>query len=151
MFQGNLRYGLPIGASYLRSLAIVPQKDVQDYIIVALVEVMTVRRPSRGIAVYFDVPTVTYTIDEGNTRLLKIRTCLQVPAPRRVDSNFSPVQRTQRRRAPTLIEPQTPDQLFWDSAVPGRWRFSNPGTRRHRRVEGVPGHYWVGHRGPSLG
>jgi hypothetical protein len=37
---------------------------------------MAVCRPPRGIAVYFDIPTVTYTINEGNTGLLKIRTGL---------------------------------------------------------------------------
>ena len=108
-------------------------------------------RPPGGIAVYFDIPAVAYTIDEGNTGLLKIWTCLQVPTSWRVDNNFSPVQRTQRRRAPTLIEPQAPYQLFWNGAVPGYWRFGDPGTRWHRRVEGVPGHGWMGHCGPSLG
>jgi hypothetical protein len=54
---------------------------------------MAVRRPSGGIAVYFDISAVTYTIDEGNTGLLKVRTCLQVPTSWRVDNNFSSVQR----------------------------------------------------------
>jgi len=76
MFQGDLRYKLSVGTSHLRSLAVVPQKDVEDHIIITLVEVMAVRRPPRGIAVYFDIPTATYTIDESNTGLLKIRTGL---------------------------------------------------------------------------
>src|SRR2546421_3578931 len=105
MFQGDLRYKLPVSASYLRSLTVIPQKDMQDHIIVACVEVMAVRRPPGGIAVYFDVPAVAHTIDEGNTGLLKIRAGLQVPTSWRVDHNFSPVQRAQWRRAPTLIEP----------------------------------------------
>ena len=33
-------------------------------------------RPPGGIAVYFDIPAVAYTIDEGNTGLLKIWACL---------------------------------------------------------------------------
>jgi hypothetical protein len=37
---------------------------------------MAVRRPPRGIAVYFDISMVAYTIDEGNIGLLKIRACL---------------------------------------------------------------------------
>ena len=93
MFQGDLWYKLPVGASHLRSLTVIPQKDMQDHIIVACVEVMAVRRPPGGIAVYFDIPAVAYTIDEGNTGLLKIWTCLQVPTSWRVDNNFSPVQR----------------------------------------------------------
>ena len=79
---------------------------------------------------------------------------LDLPAGSNVlamDNNFSPIQRAQRRRAPTLIEPQAPYQLFWDGAMPGYWRFGDPGTRWHRRVEGVPGHCWMGHCGPSLG
>src|SRR5712691_8581506 len=114
MFQGDLRYKLPVSASYLRSLTVIPQKDMQDHIIVACVEVMAVRRPPGGIAVYFDIPTVAYPIGEGNTGLLEIRARLQVPTPRRVDNNCSPVQGAQRRGAPTLIEPQAPYQLFWN-------------------------------------
>ena len=76
MFQGDLRYKLPIGASHLRSLPVIPQKDMQNHIIITCVEVMAMRRPPGGIAVYFDIPAVAYTIDEGNTGLLKIRTCL---------------------------------------------------------------------------
>jgi hypothetical protein len=76
MFQGNLRDKLPVGTSHRRGLTVIPQKDVEDHIIITLVEVMTVRRPPGGIAVYFDIPTVTYAIDEGNTGLLKIWTCL---------------------------------------------------------------------------
>jgi hypothetical protein len=113
---------------------------MQDDIIVACVEVMAVRRPPGGIAVYFDIPAVARPIDEGNRGLLKIWTCLQVPTSRRMDNNFSPVQSVQQRGTPTLIEPQAPYQLFWNSAVPGYWRFGNPGTRWHRGVEGVPGH-----------
>ena len=79
MFQGDLRYKLPIGASHLRSLTVIPQKDMQDHIIVACVEVMTMRCPPGGIAVYFDIPAMAYPINEGNSSLLKIRTCLQVP------------------------------------------------------------------------
>jgi hypothetical protein len=41
--------------------------------------------------VYFDIPTVAYPIDEGNTGLLKIWACLQVPSSRRVDNHFSPI------------------------------------------------------------
>ena len=76
MFQGDLRYKLPVSASHLRSLTVVPQKDMQDHIIVACIEVMAVCRPSRSIAVYFNIPTVAYPIDEGNTGVLKIRSCL---------------------------------------------------------------------------
>jgi hypothetical protein len=76
MFQGDLRDKLPIGTSHLRSLTVIPQKDMQDHMIVTCVEVMTVCRPPGGIAVYFDIPAVAYTIDEGNTGLLKIRPCL---------------------------------------------------------------------------
>jgi hypothetical protein len=79
MFQGDLRYKLPVGASHLRSLTVIPQKDVQNHIIVACIEVMAVRRPPGGIAVYFDIPAVASPIAEGNTGLLKIWTCLQVP------------------------------------------------------------------------
>jgi hypothetical protein len=96
MFQGDLCYRLPVSASHLRGLTVVPQKDMENHIIVACVEVMAVRRPPGGIAVYFDIPAVAYTIDEGNTGLLKIRACLQVPTSWRVDYNFSPVQRLQR-------------------------------------------------------
>jgi hypothetical protein len=92
MFQSNLGYRLPVSASHLRGLTVVPQKDMQNHIIVAWVKVMAVRRPPRGIAVYLDVPAVASTIDEGDTGLLKIRTCLQVPTSWRVDSDFSPVQ-----------------------------------------------------------
>jgi len=119
VFQGNLGYKLPVGASHLKGLTVVPQKDMEDHIIVTCVEVMAVRRPPGGIAVYFDIPAVAYPIDEGNTGLLKIWTCLQVPTSWRVDKNFSTVQRAQRRRAPTLIEPQASYQLFWNGAVPG--------------------------------
>src|SRR5262245_43085854 len=108
---------------------------MQDHIIVAYVEVMTVRRPPGGIAVYLDITAVAYPIDEGNTGLLKIRACLQIPSSWRVDNHFSPVQRAQRRRVPTLIEPQAPYQLFWDGAMPGCWRFGDPSTRWHCRVE----------------
>src|SRR5712691_10812679 len=108
MFQGDLREQLPIGASDLGGLTVIPQKDVQDHVIVAWVEMMAVRRPSGGIAVYFDVPPVACTIDKRHTGLLKIRPSLQVPTPRRVDNEFSTVQRAQRRGAPTLIEPQAP-------------------------------------------
>ena len=108
MFQGDLRYKLPVGASDLGSLAVIPEKDVQDHIIVAWVEVMAMRYPPGGIAVYFDIPPVACTIDEGNTGLLKIRASLQVPTPRRMDSNLSTVQCAQRCGAPTLIEPQAP-------------------------------------------
>jgi hypothetical protein len=52
---------------------------------------MAVRRPPGGIAVYFDISALAYAIDEGNTGLLKIWTCLQVPTSWRVDNNFSPV------------------------------------------------------------
>jgi hypothetical protein len=76
MFQGDLRDKLPVGTARLRGLAVIPQKDVENHIIITLVEVMAVRRPPRGIAVYFDIATVTYTIDKSNTGLLKIRTCL---------------------------------------------------------------------------
>ena len=150
MFQGDLRYRLSVGASHLGGLPVIPQKDMQDHIIVACVEVMTVRRPPGGIEVYFDIPAVAYPIDEGNTGLLKIWTRLQVPTSWRVDYNFSPVQRAQRRRAPTLIEPQALYQLFWNGAVPDYWRFSDPGTRWHGRIEGVPGYCRMWHRGPSL-
>ena len=92
MFQGNLRYRLSVGASHLRSLPVIPQKDMENHIIVACVEVMAVCCPPRGIAVYFDIPPVPCTINKGNTGLLKIRASLQVPAPRRVDSNLSTVQ-----------------------------------------------------------
>src|SRR5215467_7196040 len=141
MFQGDLRYKLPVSASHLRGLPVIPQKDMQDHIIVACIEVMAVRRPPGGIAVYFDIPAVVYSISEGNTGLLKIWTCLQVPTSWRVHKNFSPVQRAQWRRAPTLIEPQAPYQLFWNGALPGGWRFGDPGTCWHHRIEGVPGHY----------
>ena len=93
MFQGDLRYKLSVGASHLRGLPVIPQKDMQDHIIVACVEVMAMRRPPRGIAVYFDIATVVYAIGEGDTGLLKIWTCLQVPTSWRVYKNFSPVQR----------------------------------------------------------
>jgi hypothetical protein len=86
-------YRLPVGTSHFRSLTVIPQKDMENHIIVACVEVMTVRRPPGGIAVYLDIPAVAYTINEGNTGLLKIRTCLQIPTAWRVDNNFSPVQR----------------------------------------------------------
>ena len=45
MFQGDLRYKLPVGASDLGSLTVIPEKDVQDHIIVAWVEVMAMRLP----------------------------------------------------------------------------------------------------------
>ena len=60
MFQGDLRYKLPVGASHLRSLTVIPQKDMQDHIIVACVEVMAVCCPPGGITVYFDIPAVAY-------------------------------------------------------------------------------------------
>ena len=71
--------------------------------------------PWRGLSTrrhndVFRHPRVAYTIDEGNS-LLKIWTCLQVPTSWH-DNNFSPIQGAQRRRAPTLIEPQAPYQLF---------------------------------------
>jgi hypothetical protein len=69
---------------------------MENHVIVACVEVMAVCHPPGGIAVYFNIPAVAYSIDEGNTGLLKIRTCLQVPTSWRVDNNFSPVQRLQR-------------------------------------------------------
>src|SRR5215471_16360411 len=99
MFQSDLRYKLPVGASHFRSLTVIPQKDMQHHIIVAYVEVMAVCRPPGGIAVYFDIPAGAYPIGEGNAGLLKIWTCLQIPTSWRVDNHFSPVQRAQRRRA----------------------------------------------------
>jgi len=66
---------------------------MENHIIVAWVEVMMVRRPPGGIAVYLDIPAVAYTINESNTGLLKIWTRLQIPTSWRVDNNFSPVQR----------------------------------------------------------
>jgi hypothetical protein len=76
MFQGDLRDQLPIGAPHLKGLAVIPQKDVQNHIIVAYVKMMAVCCPPGGIAVNFDIPALTYTIDEGNTSLLKIWTGL---------------------------------------------------------------------------
>src|SRR6266705_127087 len=151
MFQGDLRYKLSVGASDLGSLTVIPEKDVQDHIIVAWVEVMAMRYPPGGIAVYFDIPSLACTIDEGNTGLLKIRASLQVPTPRRMDSNLSTVQCAQRYGAPTLIEPQAPHQLFRDAAVPGYWCFGDPGTRWRCRIEVVPRHCRVEHRGPCPG
>jgi hypothetical protein len=66
---------------------------MENHLIVAWVEVMTVRRPPGGIAVYLDIPAVAYTINESNTGLLKIWTRLQIPTSWRVDNNFAPVQR----------------------------------------------------------
>jgi hypothetical protein len=106
MFQGDLKYRLSVGTLHLGGLPVIPQKDMQDHIIVACVEVMAVRRPPGSIAMYFNIPALAYTFDEGNTGLLKIWACLQVPTTWRMHNNFSPVQRAQWRRAPTLIEPQ---------------------------------------------
>jgi hypothetical protein len=66
---------------------------MENHIIVACVEVMAVRRPPGGIAVYLDIPMVACTISEGKTGLLKIRTCLHIPTSWRVDNDFSPVER----------------------------------------------------------
>jgi hypothetical protein len=74
-------------------LTVIPQKNMENHIIIAWVEMMTMRRPPGGIAVYLDIPAVAYTISKGNTGLVKIRTCLQIPTAWRVDDNFSPVQR----------------------------------------------------------
>jgi hypothetical protein len=140
MFQGNLRYKLPVGALYCRSWTVIPEKDMQNHIIVAGVKVMAMRRPPRSVAVYFNIPTVPRPIAEGNHSLLKIWTCLQVPTSRRMDRDGPPVQSVQQRGTPALIEPQTPYQLFWNGAVPGSWCFGYPGTCWYRRVEGVPEH-----------
>jgi hypothetical protein len=93
LFQGDLGYGLPVSASHLGGLTVVPHKDMENHIIVACVEVMAVRRPPGGIAVYLDIPAMASTIAKGNTGLLKIRTCLQVPTSWRMDDDFPPVQR----------------------------------------------------------
>ena len=147
MFQGDLRYKLPVGASDLGSLAVIPEKDVQDHIIVAWVEVMAMRYPPGGIAVYFDIPPMACTIDECNTGLLKIRTSLEIPAPRRVYQELSAVQRAQWRGTPTLIEPQAPYQLFGDGTVPGGRCLGNPGTHWHPSIESLPRRCGRWHRG----
>ena len=139
---------LPVGALYRGGLTVIPEKDCR-------ITSLSVRRgdgdapSSRRHSGVFDIPRCR----AHRRRQSSPTENLDLPAgstSRRMD-NLLARSVCQPRGTPTLIEPQAPYELFRNSAVPGTWRFGNPGTRWYRRVEGVPGHGCVGHGAPNLG
>jgi hypothetical protein len=89
----------------VRRSPVVPQAHVENDLVVARIEVMTMGRPARSEAMNFDIPSLAYAIVKGEHSVLKIGSRLPIPPSRRVYRHGSTIQRPQYGRPPTRIEP----------------------------------------------
>jgi hypothetical protein len=79
---------LPVGTSDRGSVAIVPQHNMENDLVITHVKMMPVCGPARSIAVYLNVSPAALAASQGNNGVLKVGTGLQVPAPWRMDSDL---------------------------------------------------------------
>jgi hypothetical protein len=109
-------------------MAIVPQHNMEDNLVITRVKMMPVSCPARSIAMYLNVSPAALTAGKGNDGVLKVGPSLQVPASWRMDSDLLAIQGVQSRRTPAWVKPQTAYELFRNSTVPGHCRFRQPGV-----------------------
>ena len=110
----------------ISSLAVVPQEDVQDHVVVARVEVVAVGGPAGGEAVQLDVAAPPRAVADGKGGLPEIGAGVHVPPAGGMHRNRAAVQGAKPRRAPARVVPETVQQLFRNQALPVERRFGDP-------------------------
>jgi hypothetical protein len=85
LYLGN---SLSINAPGDGSLAVVPQKDMENNLAIAYIPVVAMRYPARGEAMHLDITSPALPSSKLNNRLLEIRPGVCVPAPWRMDHHI---------------------------------------------------------------